>query len=157
VKDRIPSQSAAAAAFSFTVMRLCGLALTISVNVLAGCATGGESHSVEEPPEAFQHCDPKQSDEWRLSTPPTDFTSILAIPSGEGTIDSELGHEGSREQSHEHWFEKDESHVAVCRHKDVPDSCYSNSTIAYVKQLNGQWVADGPVMEAICYVHERRK
>jgi hypothetical protein len=131
--------------------------LAIAVNALAGCTTSGARQTVNEPPEAFQHCDPKQSDGWQLSTPPPDFTSILAISIDKGTIDSELGHKGSGEQTHEHWFKKDESQIAVCRHLDVPESCYSNATIAKVKQWNGQWVADGPVMETVCFVHERRK
>jgi hypothetical protein len=136
-------------------MRLCSLVLSLCVCGLAGCTTGETRKVAAEIPEAFQHCSPKQSDGWRLSTPPTDSSTILAISAGKGTIDSELGHRDPTHASHEHWFMKDDSHFAVCRHLDGPDSCHSDATHAYVKKLGDQWFADGPVLESVCIVDER--
>lgn len=94
---------------------------------------------------------------WRLIAPPADSASILAIHAEKGTFDSELDHRKPGESIHEHWFEKDDTHVAVCRHLDVPDSCYSDATFAYAKKVDGQWMADGLVMETICIVDQRIK
>ena len=135
------------------VMRLCSLVLSFFFCGIAGCLTGETRNVVVELPEAFEHCGPKQSDGWGLSARPSDFSTILAIKVEHGTIDSQLGHQGPAEANHEHWFAKDESHVAVCRHLDVPDSCDSDSTLAYVKKVEGQWLPDGPVLESICLVH----
>jgi hypothetical protein len=136
-------------------MRLCSLALSFYVVGLVGCAAEDARTTAAPVPEEFQHCTLQQSDGWRITEPPADIAAILAIPVDRGTIDSELGHAAKAEASHEHWFMKDESHLAVCRHLDVPDSCHSDATMARVKKVDGQWLADGPVLESICLAHER--
>jgi len=140
------------------VMRLCSIATPLAIIVLSACATGATPvDSSKGPAEEFENCGQSQVDGWRVSVPPAGFESILALPAEKGTIDSELGYRSDGPPSHEHWFEKDESHLAICRHLDVANSCNSHATFAYLVRVDGQWRIDGPVMETLCLFHERRR
>lgn len=138
-------------------MRLSSIAFTAAFIAIAGCATDAPSEESNELTEAFQHCALEQSNGWRLTAPPADFETILAIPAGKSSLGSELAIPYERSRVHEHWFVKDESHVAVCRHLDVPDSCDSHATFASLTKGEDIWMVDGSVMETICLYHERRK
>jgi hypothetical protein len=151
----VPSSYAGVRAAQLNRYALRSLVVSLCVCGLVGCTTGETRKAVAELPEAFQHCSPKQTDGWRLSAPPSELSAILSIQAERGTIDSELDHRGSTEAVHEHWFVKDESHFAACRHLDGPDACHSDATVAHVKLVEGRWIADGPVLETVCILDER--
>src|SRR5688572_8591374 len=103
-------------------MRLCRLAVAITVGGLVACTTVGSSTA---PPidsrEEFEHC-ALESDTWQLIAPPSDAKTILALPMEKGALDNELQPAEASAAIHEHWFSSGDSRIATCRHLPVHDS-----------------------------------
>ena len=126
--------------------------------VLSGLIACESVDSSIDSREEFEHCTPNNPASWQLIAPPSDAKEILELPLEKGTLDTELAPGGSSlEKIHEHWFSSGDSSLAICRHLAVRDSCYSNSTLAYLTKVNGRWAAPDGVLVSICLVHERAR